>query len=167
MRASWRDPDDITPGARRTAKEITGFRAFCPLRQMSAHPHSGITAAHIMAADKLRELIDIATIGYSGDRPLIYVQQNAQPCTGMGRAALAQNKAWREVRRVVDIFPVSQLAMIQAVILQNVRLFTWARQHGQNPQIAKGRLLSILDRLVQHFEAEVEDDLARGRRLPP
>jgi len=166
MRASWRDPDDIKPDARRVPRDITWFRSFCPLRKMSGDPRSGITAAHIMAADKLREVVDVATMGYSSERPMIFVAMAAQPRFGMSGADIARVKAMRSMARVLRIFPPNQLAMLEMIVLRNVNLKTWTLAHDNaNPAVEKGRLLSILDRLAQHFEAEIEDDIARGRRL--
>jgi hypothetical protein len=169
MPATWRDPDDTAPTARRTPREIAGWRRYDALRRMFGDPRSGITAQHIMAADTLRELVDLATLGYAADRPLIYVAQNAQPRFGMGPAALAQVKAARAVKRVTALFPPLQLAMIQAIILRNVSVRAWttALPPPASQAVEKGKLLAILEILVQHFAVEVEDDLARGRRLPP
>ena len=64
---SWRDPDDITPNTRRTAKEVTGFRAACALPRMLHHDgaRSSITEAHIIAADlPSRFQVDAVLIGF-------------------------------------------------------------------------------------------------------
>ena len=167
MLSTWRDPDDITPGARRTPREITGFRSYDPLRKLMMHPNSNVSVAHVMAADKLREAVDIAALGYSGERPLIYVAHQPQPRWGMSKPDIARTAADRIVRRVLRIFPATQIHMIEVVILRNVTVAVWARAHKTNQQIEMGRLLSILDRLVQYFESEIDDDLATGRRLPP
>jgi hypothetical protein len=170
MHASWRDPDDITPGARRAPREIHGWRRYDPLRKMTAHPNSGVTEAHILAADKLRELVDIATLGYSAERPLIFVTQTISgPRFGMSAGEVARVKAGRAVKRVIALFPAMQLEMIQAIILRNVTVRAWTEALPQPASQAteKGRLLTILDLLVQHFGSEVADDLRSGRRLPP
>jgi hypothetical protein len=170
MRATWRDPDDLTPGARRAPREITAWRSYCPLRKMSGHPNSGITAAHIMAADKFREVCDVAVMGYTAARPLIFVGLNAAPRFGMGADAVAQMRAVREMRRAVRLFHPPQLLMIEAVILRNMTLRQWCESRVPRiatPRLEKVKLLVILERLVQHFDSDVADDLARGRRLPP
>ena len=169
MRGSWRDPDDTRPDAKRTPRSITGWRAFCPLRRMLLHPNSGVTAAHIMAADHLREQADLATLGYSGPRPMIFVAQSHLPRTGMGPAALAMTRAQRVVRRVVQLFTPGELLLLQTVVLGNVSVREWTK-HQDPPSsqpVEKRRLLVILDQLAEHFDAEIEDDLARGRRLAP
>ena len=66
MRSSWRDPDDITPNARRTARAIAGFWAGCALRRMMHH-HAGrssIIEEHVIAADLLRLQVDAVLIGF-------------------------------------------------------------------------------------------------------
>jgi hypothetical protein len=168
MRSSWRDPDDIMPDARRVPREITAWRRFCPLRKMSGDPRSGITAAHIMAADKLREVVDVATLGYSSERPMIFAAMAAQPRFGMSGADIARVAAMRSMTRVLRIFPPGQLVMLEMIVLRNVNLRAWTLAHDNaNPAVEKGRLLGILDRLAQHFDAEIEDDISRGRRLIP
>ena len=168
MRSEWRDPDDITPTARRTARVIQGWRSFCPLRRMAGHPASGITAEHIMGADKLRELVDVAAIGYSGDRPLVYVQTYPQPRMGLSASLVRQVQAARAVQRAVRPYTEAQLAMIEAIILRNTTLRAWTMTRtGAHPNVEKGRLLAILDLLAQHFEWETADEVARGRRLAP
>jgi hypothetical protein len=123
--------------------------------------------AHVRAADKLREAVDLATMGFSGQRPLIYVQQVPQPRFGLGPAALAQMRAVRSVRRVVRLFAPPQIDMLDWIVLRNLTLRQWT--HRITPKLnaaaERRRLLVILDRLAEHFDAEVQDDIARGRRL--
>jgi hypothetical protein len=168
MGSEWRDPDDITPGARRTPRTIAGWRTYCPLRKMSGHPNSGIGAQHIHAADMLREQVDIATLGYSGMRPLIFVTQSVQPRWGLTISDVKQMRALRSVRRVVALFDSMQLRMLDAVVLRNVTLRQWIIGCGglTTTKQEKRRLMTILDRLSEHYDAEIENDLASGRRLP-
>jgi hypothetical protein len=168
MASEWRDPEDIMPSARRSPRMIKGWRTFCPLRRMSGHPSSCITAQHILAADKLRELVDVATIGYSGERPLIYVQTQALPRTGITASQIAAIQAARAVQRVGRLFTPMQCLMIEAVILQNMTVRAWTKTRtGAHPNVEKGRLLAILDVLCQHFETEIQQELATGARDMP
>jgi hypothetical protein len=168
MPTEWRDPDDITPGARRTPRTIAGWRTYCPLRKMAGHPNSGIGAQHIHAADMLREQVDIITLGYSGVRPLIFVTQSTQPRWGLSASDAKQMRALRSVRRVVLLFDAIQLRMLDAIVLRNVTLRQWVQGGGglATSKHEKRRLMTILDRLSEYYDAEIEDDLARGRRLP-
>ncbi len=168
MAAEWRDPDDITPGARRTPRSIAGFRRYDPLRKMSGHPNSGIGASHIHAADKFREQVDLATMGYAAVRPLIFVAQYAAPRWGLTRPEIARMRALRSVRRVMGLFAPPQLLLLEAIVLRNITLRQWVQATVplSSSRLEKRRLMIILDRLAEHYEAEIEDDLARGRRLP-
>jgi hypothetical protein len=168
MPTEWRDPDDVTPGARRTPRTIAGWRTYCPLRKMSGHPNSGIGAQHIHAADMLREQVDIATMGYSGARPLIFVTQSVQPRWGLTISDVKQMRALRSVRRVVALFDGMQLRMLDAVVLRNITLRQWIIGCGglTTTKHEKRRLMTILDRLSEYYDAEIENDLASGRRLP-
>ena len=136
---------------------------------MSGHPHSGITAGHIAAADMLREQVDLATLGYSTVRPLIYVAQFSQPRWGLSRAEAEQMAAVRSVRRAIKLFDTIELLLLEAMVLRNVTLRQWV--HSRHPPSSAGaekrRLMSILDRLAEHYDSEIQDDLARGRRLLP
>jgi hypothetical protein len=57
--------------------------------------------------------------------------------------------------------------MLDWIVLRNLTLRQWT--HRITPKLnaaaERRRLLVILDRLAEHFDAEVQDDIARGRRL--
>jgi hypothetical protein len=77
--------------------------------------------------------------------------------------------AVRSVRRAIKLFDTIELLLLEAMVLRNVTLRQWV-QSRHPPSSAgpeKRRLLSILDRLAEHYDAEIQDDLARGRRLLP
>jgi hypothetical protein len=169
MAASWVDPADLTPDARKVPRTVHGWRTYCPLRRMLGHPNSGIEPGHILAADMLREQVDLVLLGFAAARPLIYVAQSALPRWGLGPAAMAQMRAVRSVRRVVLLFSAPQLVMIEAIILRNTTLRQWAmtRDPASPVKLEKQRLLIVLERLALHYDGEVADDLAKGRRLPP
>lgn len=169
MRASWTDPDDVRPDAKRAPRAITGWRSFDPLRRMLVHANSGISHAHIMAADRLREQVDLATLGYSANRPLIYIAHYHLPRAGMGPAALAQVRAMRAVLRVIKLYTHTELLVLEAIVLRNQSIRAWIATLPikVDPATVKRCLLYVLDELADHFEAEVAEDLARGRRLTP
>jgi hypothetical protein len=169
MRAEWVDPSDIKPNASRVPRKIRGWRTYCPLRRMSGHPASGITDRHIMAADRLREAVDLATLGYSSERPLIHVAQYPLPRWGMSRSAVEQMRAVRDIARVGWIFGPAALALIDAVLLRNMSLREWTQRFDPplHPAGEKRKLLAVLDRLVEHYDTEIKDDMAHDRRLAP
>lgn len=169
MGADWVDPDDTRPNAARAPRRVRGWRTFCPLRRMSGHPASGITEQHILAADRFREQVDLATLGYSSERPLIYVAQFALPRWGMGPAAIAQLQAVREVRRVLQFFTPPELAMVNAILLRNISLREWVRRTDPplHPVTEKQKLLTVLNLLVWCYEDELKAEIESGRRLLP
>jgi hypothetical protein len=176
MRSEWVDPDDIKPTAARVARRIVGVRAFCPLRRMMPITGSGITDSHVMAADKLREAVDVAALGFTAGRAelvLVGLSASPQPRAGPSQAEIARAQAARVVERALKSFTDGQRAMINAVILRNLSLRAWVALRAEetgirfDPNVEKGRLLAILDILAQHFETEIDDEVSRGSRLPP
>ena len=164
--ADWTDPDDIKPSAAHNARTVHGWRTYCPLRRMMVNAASGITAPHIHAADKLREAADLARLGYSTSYTGVVVALAAQPRAGASHAEMQRTQAQRTVTRALKLFTPEQGTMLWTIILQNQSLYTWARERNLDPKVEKGRRLTILDLLVQHFESEIEDELRRGGRLP-
>jgi hypothetical protein len=172
MRLRWRDPDDNSPLAR-SAREIDGHRAYCPLRYMQLRhgDRSDITERHIYAADRLRRAYDLAVIGASGPRDMVPVLSIVYgPCSGFSVAATAQPKALREVQRAMALFNGEERALLTKVVLFNYSVLAWClirRQHGLpgNREAETARLVRCLGRLEQHYAAEIDEDLAKGRLL--
>jgi len=163
MRATWRDPDDIRPTAARRAREITGWRAFCPLRRMAANRGSDITERQILAADHLRCLAEQALVGFSG-RSMEAVTIGFGPRDGPTAAALAQAYACLDFARAMRRFDGRQRALITHVVLLCRPLAAWCAQAGQSLPGETRRLLDALARLEGHFASEVDRAIA-GERL--
>jgi hypothetical protein len=167
MRTEWRDPDDVSPNAARTAKTVTGYRTYCPLRRYRERQGSSaaITEKHVLAADELRKLADAVLIGFGGRRDLVTVQSLVYgPRSGPTVAALRQAHAWRPYRRAMALFCQDQKKLIAHVILLNWTVRRWTEQLRESgrPADAKvelGRLASILDVLAEHFRSEVDQEL--------
>ena len=59
------------------------------------------------------------------------------------------------------------------MILANGTVSAWCTEEGTrenrklNPQIEMGKLICILDLLVEHYQNEIEEGLNRGWILPP
>jgi len=80
MRTTWRDPEDTSPNAARTARESSGWRSYCPLRKLVRQDGTSITAEHIHAADLLRQQADLARFGYMHEQTgLPVTDQNGDP----------------------------------------------------------------------------------------
>lgn len=150
---------------------VSGWRGYCPIRKMRGNPANQITEKHVHAADMLREAADVTLMGFSGERPMLYVAMTAQPRAGMSKADMARNKARRDLVRALRPFTIEQRELLAAVILSNESLNSWCRRKTEqtgaryDPLSEKHRLLLILEMLASHFHAEIEDDQRNGRRL--
>jgi hypothetical protein len=173
MGYAWRDPEDDRPSAARTAREIAGHRAYCPLRwNIRRHgTASAITERHVWAADRLRRVFDLAVMGASGPREMVPVLSIVYgPRTGFSAAAMAQPKAHREVRRVMALFSTEDRMLITTVVLFNRAVSFWCQARRERglpgyPKVEMARLVVCLTLLEQHYAAELDEDVAKGRLL--
>jgi hypothetical protein len=157
MLARWIDPDDLAPN-RRSAKEVHGWRSFCPLRRLveRANGASGITMEHVTAADLLRREWDIASIGLSGRKtPWMFTDALHLPRSGPSRAAVRQVRAIRNVQRVMRLFVDAQRDLIEWIILRNQPVLRWRTARGIAQRAAMPMLVGVLDELVRHFDDEI------------
>ena len=121
-----------------------------------------------MAADRLRQAADAVAIGYSGARELVPIQSLTYgPKTGPGQAALRSVRAWPVYRRAMKLFCPLQRELIAHIILSNWTVRRWCEYRCEQGVPARqavemGKLLAILDVLVEHFASEVEQDLQHG-----
>ena len=167
MKDTWRDPDDIKPNATHRAREVTGYRTFCPLRRMSAHKGSQIEPRHILAADLLRAQVDIATIGKGARSMDALSRQGFGPVTFPPRTALERVWAMTQARRALARLAPSARVLVAEVVLMNRAVHAWCRQvtPPRDAKVEMGRLLAALDVLVDHYAAEIDEALARGKML--
>jgi hypothetical protein len=164
---------DTAPSAARTARTITGYRTYCPLRRYRERQGSfgSITERHILAADELRRLADAVVIGFGGRRDMLTIQSLTYgPRSGPTVAALRQAKAWLPYRRAMKLFCQGQRELIAHVILLNWTVARWTerlRESGltADPKQELGRLVSILDVLAEHFGSEIDKGLERGENV--
>jgi len=173
LRSSWRDPSDTSPTAAKTARQVSGWRTFCPLRRMASGRSSNITEMHIHAADMLRQAADAAGIGFSAEKdemPVTSITYGPKP--GPGPAALASAKAARTFDRAWKLFPPSQQPMVVGIILRNWAVEYWCQMESDrtgrrmDPKIEMGKLVAVLELLVEHYRTEIENGLANGRIIP-
>jgi hypothetical protein len=171
QRSSWRDPEDTSPTAARTARQVTAWRTFCSLRKMRGH--SSVTDMHIHAADQLRLSADAAGIGFSGEKDDLPVTSIIYgPRSGPPKRDEESLKAWRDFRRAIKPFGQYQLRMLEWVILRNYSLPRWTELEEQrfgeklNPKVQMGMLLGILEVLLEYYRTEIEQGLATGKILP-
>lgn len=165
MRASWRDPDDVRPNAARRAREITGYRTYCPLRRMLRQKGTQVTERHVIAADMLRAQVDLAVIG-RGARELLGLQRGFGPISGPSINAMLQLRAAIQAQRALARLGPSARVMLTEIVLFNRSIYAWcAARAGLDAKIETGKLLGILDILADHYAAEIDEALSRGRVL--
>jgi hypothetical protein len=166
MRSEWRDPDDVKPNASHRPREITGYRTFCPLRRMMTFRGSEIDQRMILAADMLRGQVDIAVIG-KGARSMEGVRQGYGPVSGPPGSALAQVKALTQARRALARLAPATRLLVAEVVLFNRAIQAWCHltDPARNAQVEMGKLLAALEVLVDHYAAEIDEALSRGRML--
>lgn len=168
MAATWRDPEDLNPRAR-AAREVAGYRSFCPLRRMLRYGAKEITERHIMAADKLRLIFDTATIGFSTERDLSLTIGAVLfgPMAGPTRLASRQARAWAPLQRCLGLYTAEQKRMLVHIVLDNHTLQSWAQsfEPARNPTSEMGKLLAVLEIMALHFDAEIEEERRRGGGL--
>lgn len=160
MKGSWRDPDDIRPGAARRAREITGYRSYCPLRRMAAMKHSQVTERHIIGADQYRLAVDITVFGCSGGRNIAGGHTGFGPIAGPSAAAAMQARCAREVARLLARIPLAHRAMLTEIIILNRSLHNWcSQQRGRESGKEMGKLIVILDIIEDHFASDIDTAL--------
>ena len=160
MASTWRDPDDTTPTAARTPRQIHGYRTYCPLRRCRDQhgDRCAFTDLHIAAADELRRLADAVMIGFGGKRDLLPIQSITYgPRTGPSMAAIKQAKAWPAYRSAMAPFASCQRDLIAHVLLMNWSLTRWVAQlqaRGTRAALAHetGKLVACLDILARTHE---------------
>jgi len=171
LRSEWRDPTDTTPSAAKTARTVTGYRSFDPLRRcLQRHKAaSSINERHVVAADLLRAWADGACIGFSVprelDQPVTMIRYG--PTTGPGRTARRRTWCWRSFARTMGIFTANERRLLTFVVLLNRSVAAWCRERHEAKQHANaarvmGTLVGCLDRLVAFLDSEVQEALERG-----
>jgi hypothetical protein len=155
MKSAWVDPDDTTPGAAKTARQIHGHRRFDPLR-WCLHRHrerSSFSEEHIMAADLLRAAWDGSRLGFVGLKTWMPVQSAVyRPSTGPAGPALRQLRARQTFDGAWRLCCGHDRALLLAVVLGNMSLGKAADRLRVSKPWATQALVLVLDRLCEHFE---------------
>jgi hypothetical protein len=155
VRSTWRDPDDTSPTAARTAREISGWRTRCPLRScIKRHgSRSSFTEQHVIAADRLRQLWDGSRLGFSGLRGLTPVTSAMyRPALGPAKPALRQLKCRQQFDAAWALFTDQSCALLLSVVLQNRAVTRTAELLSVSVPWTTQKLVEALDLLVDHFE---------------
>jgi hypothetical protein len=153
----WRDPQDDRPTSARTAREVSGYRAMCPLRKCLARhrDRSSFTSRHIEAADRLRACFDGGRIGFSGLkdwRPIGSVAH--RPSQGPGVVAMRQLHARKRFDATWSMFGTEERALLSLVVLANQPVSTASARLEMRLPRALQTTVDALDKLADHFRVE-------------
>jgi hypothetical protein len=170
MPSVWVDPEDDRPNTSRTAREVSGHRAFCPLRWcIRRHgERSQITMKHVLAADHLRRLADGILFGFNGNRnPFLYTDMHPGPLLGPPQPALRRARCWKPFVRAMALFTQAQRRLVTAIVLMNRSVSAWCEELADEgrrvvARIEMQKLVVCLDALAEHFDREIQSDLNRG-----
>jgi hypothetical protein len=155
VKDSWTDPQDDKPTAARTARQVSGYRQFCPLRRCRARhgERSSFSIEHVEAADRLRQLYDGSRLGFSALKDLRPIQSvQYRPSMGPTTTAMRQLKARQQFTRVWSRFSEDHRAILIAVVLRNMSLTATAALFSISMPRLTQTAVELLDRLVEHFE---------------
>jgi hypothetical protein len=171
MKSAWRDPDDLRVNAR-AAREITGHRAYCPLRWTLKRfgSESRITERHIAAADRLRQAVDLVVTGRGGvSWPTGILAGMLQGIRDLPSATARANiRAVGEVRRAMRLYSQGERELVTHVVLLNHAVSNWVefcrRDRGivVTAQTEMSRLVGCLDRLEEHYASEIDRLVRKG-----
>jgi hypothetical protein len=156
--AIWTDPEDLASN-RRTAREIRGYRRACMVRWCrNRHGASSpFTSEHVIAADELRRIYDLARLGATSRKSSwIYIDRPTAPKLGPTPAELAGYWAWKEMRRVRSRFSIGEWHLLGWFVLENLSVGRWiarekAAGRGCGQVVVMRQLVAMLDVLVEHF----------------
>jgi hypothetical protein len=168
--AQWSEPENTNQFAEH-AKVVSGYRSANVLVRMGRRPGSQISQDHIRAVEKVRLAWDIARIGLGAGNPYEASGGSAPgPKTSHGAAAEQQVARAREYARVLKAVGPRRRRMFEFVVIGNRDMVSWVRWAsnvvGSNivvdRKVEMGKLIGILDTLVDHYHSELAFDVAMG-----
>ena len=149
--AEWRDPDDHNV-QRRTPRVVQGHRNFDSIEYFVSI--NTFSKRQERTARRLRETFDRAggvRLGY--DR-MLQSSAGFGPTAGLSEQLVVAIQALESARNAIG---VSGWPIIYLAILADRRLSEIAARVGMQPYQVQPRMLSSLDRLADHFEAQERD----------
>jgi hypothetical protein len=155
VKDTWNDPSDDKPGASRTARQVAGYRQYCPLRRCRQRhgERSSFSTQHIEAADKLRACFDGSRLGFSGLRGLTPVTTAMyRPALGPAKPALRQLRCREQFDAAWALFSDQARALLLSCVLLNRAITRTAALLGVSPPWTTQKLVEVLDVLCDHFE---------------
>lgn len=150
--AAWNDPDDTTPSARHTARQVQGFRR---VDQLASIVERSSCLDHVVAAEQARGIFERASGALPGkgrgiDDGAPPVQLGSAPL-GPSPVQLAAVRHWQGITEDLGRLSVS---VFQTVAIDNKSVSRWADTHGLNHTVAMGVLITALDRPVEVLGVE-------------
>jgi hypothetical protein len=155
MRDDWPDPTDDRPSVARTARTVSGRRAFCPLRWcLKRHQErSSFTPEHVAAADRLRLCYDGARLGFASLRDWRPIRSiNYRPAMGPTNTALRQYRCRREFDAVWTTLNEFERVLVRMVVLENLACGKAAGTLGWPLPMTVTALVAVLDRLCERWD---------------
>jgi hypothetical protein len=155
MRDDWPDPTDDRPSAARTARTVSGRRAFCPLRWcLKRHQErSSFAPEHVAAADRLRLCYDGARLGFASLKDWRPIQSiNYRSAMGPTNTALRQYRCSCEFDAVWTTFDESERVMVRMVVLENLACGKAAQALGWSLPMTVTALVAVLDGLCKRWD---------------
>lgn len=149
VKATWIDPDDVSPN-RREPKKVGGVKRADPLEGMMKRGR--LKREHIEAADVYRLRWELA----SGARPGYERPEQAErrfgPSTGPSEILCQAMRSWLWVQ---GQFSHTEQSLLNWVVLCRGTISSWAGEVGCRRDDGSLLLLSVLDRLVEMFKGDV------------
>jgi hypothetical protein len=155
VRAEWTDPEDDKPTAAKTARQVSGYRQFCPLRWcIRRHKErSSFTAEHVVAADRLRLSFDGSRLGFSALRDWRPIQAMFyRPQTGPTATAVRQYRCRRSFDAAWSLFNDTERALLLAVVLRNIAINRVCEMTGWSKHKTTEKVVASLDKLADHYD---------------
>jgi hypothetical protein len=127
---------------------------WCRARHKDRSPFS---VEHILAADELRRIYDLARLGMMGRRhPWIYFDTTIAPKLGPTHSELANYRAWKALGRVRRRLTAANWTLLGWFVLENLSVGKWVEKEEKAgrrccPKATMQMIVLIMDVLVEHF----------------
>lgn len=153
--AEWRDPADDRPDSRKYQKRVKGIRAYSVIDSLRARTPKEITSDHMEAVHKFqndyaRGVEGVSTINRAS---LDRVDNSASPYG----PSQEQLDAMQRYREALHSLGYRNSSVVVLIVLLNWSVGEVAKHHRIRDDLAKGKLISALDRLHDHYNEGKQD----------
>ena len=152
VKSSWADPDDANERAK-TARLVLGLRAAGPLDHMRS---PSITEAHRKAASRFAATVEtIMSAGYGSrartpDGMPVTKATACAPLTERALAAIGEHRAACQALGIIATALLMRL-LVEGRTIREIADEPADDQARQRREVALGRVVAGLDRLVEHY----------------